>query len=342
MRSHRFTITTLAILCAAALRAGEALPEGVTVQEYKKWPDCVALTAPDAKIKAVIIPSIGGRIVHYGPDDANIIFEVPGSDGKTLANQKSWFWVGGYQCDIGPETRGLPGHDKMWAGPHKWQAPAPYSVAATSEPDAATGLQQDKEITLDPKTGALTIRQRMKNVSDRETNFCLWDRTLCKGGGFAFFPLNKKSRFASGWTLRIKQKGPDAYNVTNPSLANVKVLDGVLVAECTGKEGKLGADSDAGWIAYVRGKQLLIKCFPYFADGNYTDAGNSVELYWSPQVAELEPLGPEIALKPGAEYVFPETWVLLTLPEEAASFEAARALVEKVAAAARAKTPKDK
>ena len=330
---HPAPAIAVATVCVAVLAGDAAPPEGVQFLEYKRWPGCVVLTAPDAKIKAIVVPAIGGRVIHYGPDDGNIIFEVPGSDGKTLANTKNWFWVGGYQLDLGPETRGLPAHDKLWVGQHQARTPAPYTAATVSEPDTVTGMQLDKEFRLDARTGGLTVVQRMKNASGKAATFCLWDRTLCKGGGFAFFPLNKKSRFPAGWSVRVKMKGDDAYNGATPAVPNVKSMDGVLVAECNGKEGKVGADSDAGWIAYVRGKQLFIKSFPYTADGTYSDGGNSVELYWSNQVAELEPLSPEVQLQPGAEYVFPERWLLLTLPEEAATFDAARALVDKVSAA---------
>lgn len=323
----------LAAALSAACAGDAALPAGVQIQEHRKWPDCPVLTAPEAKLKVIIVPAIGGRVIHYGPDDANIIFEAPGSDGKTLANTKGGFWAGGYQLDLGPETRGLPAHNSLWMGQYQWQAPAPHQVVATSEPDQATGIQLQKEFALDPTTGALTIVQRMKNVSDRDTAFCLWDRTLCKGGGFAFFPLNKKSRFAAGWSLRRKMTGDDAYNGADPSLPNVRIMDGVLVVECKDKDGKLGADSDAGWIAYVRGRQLYIKAFPCFADGVYSDGGNSAEVYWSNQVGEIEPLSPEKTLKPGEHFDFTETWLLLDLPEAAASFEAARGLVGKVAAA---------
>jgi len=323
-----------AIFAVRAPSAAEALPEGVRLQEHKRWPDCPVLTAPEAKLKVVVVPAIGGRIVHYGPEDANIIFEVPGSDGKTLANHKGWFWVGGYQCDLGPEIRGLPGHDTLWLGPYSARAAAPYAVNLASEPDAVTGIQLEKEIKLDPKTGALTVVQRMMNISDKETRFCLWDRTLCVGGGFAFFPLNRKSRFPAGWCLRVKPKGDDAYRSTDPALPNVKVLDGVLVVECKGKDGKLGADSDAGWIGYARGKQLYLKTFPVSGDGLYSDGGNTVEVYWSNQVGEIEPLSPERTLKPGERFEFTEQWALLALPEEITSFEAARALVDQAAAAA--------
>jgi hypothetical protein len=117
-----------------------------------------------------------------------------------------------------------------------------------------------------------------------------------------------------------------------PEHPAVKVIDGVLVAKAGGPPSKLGADADAGWIAYARGRQLLVKFYPYFPDGRYSDGGNSVELYFDPKVCELEPLSPEVALKPGEEYAFPERWVLIPLEREIATHEEARDLVKKIPA----------
>ena len=306
---------------------------GVHRAIYNKWDDALVISGQASTASVIVIPSIGGRIVHYGPEKENIIYEVPGSEGKTLAKNKGGFWAGGYQLDIGPEIR-VPKHVALWMGQYTSQCPKAYTVTVASEDNAATGIRLEKEIMLDPisKKSNVSILQRMKNISDKETSFCLWDRTLCNGGGFVFFPLNRKSRMVAGWGIREKNDGKESYNSTTPNSPNVKILEGVLVATTGGKEGKVGADSDAGWMAYARGTQLYIKTFPYVADGNYTDYGNSVEFYWSDKVGEVEPLSPEIKLKPGEEFIFQERWMLIKLDAEVDSFEKARALVDLVQA----------
>jgi hypothetical protein len=103
---------------------------------------------------------------------------------------------------------------------------------------------------MDPDTGDLGITQTMKNVSDKEAGFCLWDRTLCRGGGFALILLNKKSRFAAGWSIRTQVDGRYVYDGTNPHSPNVKVNKGVLVAKAEGEATKIGADSDVEIVVY--------------------------------------------------------------------------------------------
>jgi hypothetical protein len=173
----------------------------------------------------------------------------------------------------------------------------------------------------------------IKNVADKEQSYCHWDRTLCKAGGFAFFRLNKKSRFAAGWGIgKRAKKQPWEYEVEKPEHPNIRVLDGVLVAKASGSEQKIGADTDGGWIAYVRGRLLFVKHFPYDPQGNYTDCGMSVALYFNDKMAELEPLSPEIRMKPGQESVFGEKWTLTLLDKEVTTHEEVRALADRITA----------
>src|SRR5206468_11976406 len=94
-------------LAGAALAADKpaSLAEGVTVGPYTGWRDSLTMYADDMKFRVVIVPAIGGRIAHYSLKGENIIFENSASFGKTLANTKDGLWVGGYQCDLGPELR---------------------------------------------------------------------------------------------------------------------------------------------------------------------------------------------------------------------------------------------
>lgn len=306
------------------------MPNGVAILTHTGWADSLLMSSSRESVKVIVTPMVGGRIVHYALHGESILFENQDSFGRTLASAGGGFSVGGYQCDVGPEIRGIPAHGAMWMGPHTYTSTRPFTIRTTSPADSTLGLKLEKEIVMDPETGDLGITQRMKNISELETAYCLWDRTLCAGGGYAFFPLKKRSKFPGRWGIRKEFEGQLYYDGDKPELPNVKLLDGILVAKAEGTPGKLGADSDAGWIAYTRGKLLFVKYYPYFSGGEYTDGGNSVELYWSDQVAELEPLSPQVRLRPGESYAFPEKWTLIELEEEATTFEQARSLAKKI------------
>jgi hypothetical protein len=324
-------------LCAATLLNARAQPsasfQGISVENYVGWNGSLVMRAGDCK--AIIVPAVGGRVLQYSINGENIIFENPASNGRTVVNTPRGFSVGGYQCDIGPELRGIPSHPVLWHGVWTGEPRRDYVAQVVSPPDPTVGLRLEKEFTMDPDSGELGIIQRMQSVATNEVSFCLWDRTLCKPDGFAFFPLNRRSRFKAGWSIRRGDRvGEYRYDGDAPGDGRVRIMDGVLVAQAKAlpdaRQLKVGADSDAGWIAYARGKILFVKYFPFVPGGNYTDGGNSVEFYCSERIAELEPLSPEIRLKPGEAYDFPEKWVLLELDKEVETFEQARALVKRV------------
>src|SRR5439155_15994574 len=96
------------VACMLAFGSADAKDKakGVRPETHTGWNDSLVLSAPRAKVKAVVVPAIGGRIAHYSLGGENIIYENPAGFGKTLANTKTNFSVGGYQCDIGPEIQG--------------------------------------------------------------------------------------------------------------------------------------------------------------------------------------------------------------------------------------------
>ena len=320
------------LLFAAFVHGAETKVGDVATETYGGWTNCFVMRGGDCK--AVVVPAVGGRILHYSINGENILFENPDAWGQTLLT-KSNFSAGGYQCDIGPELRGIPNHRWLWQGPWGARVPRAFTIYTFSQPEMTVGLQLDKEIVIDPDTGDLGITQRMRNIINNDTSFCLWDRTLCKGGGFAMFPLNRRSQFKAGWSIRQGRRVPEyRYEGDKPNDPRVRIMDGVLVAEAKSlpdaREMKVGADSDAGWIAYARGKILFVKYFPVFAKANYSDGGNTVEFYCNDRVAELEPLSPEIRLKSGENYTFPEKWMLIELDKEVIGYEQARALVKRI------------
>lgn len=289
---------------------------------YRGWEESLAISKGDTLLR--VIPAAGGRIIHYGINDKNIIYEHQGADGKTFEKTGHWFMVGGYQLDLGPEIRGIPPHMSLWLGKYKL-VEKNGKILLKSDISPELGMQLEKEIFF-KKNGALAINQTMINWATKEQSYCLWDRTLCKGGGFVLLPLNLQSRFLSGWVI---QKGKK-YSANKPSSKYIKIINGILIAKATGKGTKIGCDSNAGWIAYVLGKQLFVKSFPYYKEGKYTDAGNTVEVYFNNELAELEPLSPEVKLSSGKSYIFPEEWHIIKLKNKVTTFAEASELISQI------------
>lgn len=319
------------VLDGAQATNSDALPAGVEVREYTGWKQSVYLNASERPVQMVMIPQVGGRIVHFSLNGENILFENTASLGKTLLTSVVPLWVGGYQCDFGPEMRGIPEHSDLSMGTYGWEATGKFAAKSFVTNDPVLGVSLEKQFLLAPDSGDLGLIQKWRNTSATNQSYCLWDRTACKNGGYVFFPVNKKSRFKAGWSIRYQAaNGKYFYESQTPYLSGVRVIDGVLVAQAIGMVTKIGADSDAGWMAYTRGNQLFIKYFPYYSKGRYTESGNSVELYFDQQLMEFGPVSPETELAPGGEFAFPEKWVLIGLKKEITSFEEARKLVKKI------------
>lgn len=293
---------------------------GIRFGAYSSWARSVTLLSTNSGGKAVVVPSIGGRVVHYGIGEENI-FQSLQTNGTVH--------MPGYQCDIGPEMADLPAHNILWMGVNNWQYKA-WTVKTISDPEPALGLQLTKEFKMDRDTGALALTQRMKNISTNEVAYSLWDRTLCVGGGYVFFPINKKSRFKKGWTVHSQWNGSFVFDGSKYVSEEVKPTDNLFMARCQGKATKIAADSDAQWIAYVKGQLLYVKYFPYQADGLYSDGGNTVAVYFDEEVAELQVTSPEITLKPGENYSFPEQWLIFKLDQPVKGFGDIPKLVKKI------------
>ena len=310
-------------------QAAGAYPEGVEVRDYTGWSSSIFLDT--GEVVAAITPAAAGRVMRYALNYDNIIYENRDTAGRILTDPRDPWSYGGYQIDIGPELRGIPRHDELWRGQYSWHVPGPYSARVTSKPDMNTGVQLTKEFVMDPENGDLGIVQTMKNISDQDVSYCLWDRTLCLGGGFAIVPVNRRSIFKNGWAQRVGERNQDwRYDGDAEKPREVEIMRGHVIIQCQGPATKIGVDSTEGWVAYARGRLLFVKYFPYFPEGRYTDGGCSVEVYFNEQVAELEPLSPEVTLKPGEEYSFPEQWVLIELDRSVNTHRDARKILSKI------------
>ncbi len=312
-----FMRTICAFLLSTGLLSCAAPPSGpparITVEGQ---PPQLLLEAPGPAVAAAISPDRAGRIVRYALGGEGILWQPPDGKGNS-----------GCGLDVGPEPRTVPlPHPEVDRQPHEWAKLGDVAVTLKSPPCPSLGLRVHRQVSIDAATGALTIVARMKNISSQEQSWCFWDRTLAVGGGFTLIPLNPKSRFKAKWVLgKRNAKKPWDYDGDAPAHENCRVLDGVLVVKSVGPEQKVGADSDAGWIGYVRGNLLFVKYYAYDPRGNYSDGGLSVAHYFNQNFAELEPISPEVALPPGGEYIFPERWTLVRLDRPVTTFEEARA-----------------
>ena len=318
--------------CAGDVRAQDTnqILNGLLFGSFEKWTNCLALTDREKKFQAVVATDVGARILHYSYDLLNILYWNPAANGMTLANARKPFYLGGYQCDIGPEIERLPSHPELLVGRHGWRSPRSYTVDTVSPIDPRLNVRLYKSITIDPDTGELGLMQRMLNTGEDSISYCLWDRTVCKGRGYAFFKRNPKSRLEHGLSILRARGQQYSYEEIEALPENVKIHDDTVVIDTGAGAAKIGADSRSGWVAYVLGRLLFIKYFPINPNGDYPESDNTLEVMWNGTVTELSPLSPRVQLARGEYYDFPARWMLKPLKREVNSFRDVRRLLDEI------------
>src|SRR5665213_3533627 len=159
MKNSRL-LNWLMFFAVGAAASAEDFPAGVELRPYTGWDSSIYINATEKPIQAVIVPAVGGRVVHYSYNGENILFENISAQGKTLTSTSGELWMGGYQCDIGPRSRGLPPHLQLVEGKYGWDLKGDFAAHVTSLPDPDLGVTLEKNFLLAPDTGDLGIVQR--------------------------------------------------------------------------------------------------------------------------------------------------------------------------------------
>lgn len=321
-RAAPFLLAAVAVLSARG--ADKSLARGVTETEFEGRGPALRLESKEAAPRAVVLPGLGGRVVSYGLKGDNLLLaDLPAGTGDGHR-------PGGFQTTFGPEVTGLPAQPVLASGGYDYSVRKGSLVILRSGEEKAVGGSIEKEIMFDPASGELGFLFRMKNLQDRDAAMSFWHRIACRPGGFVLLPLSKKSRFPSGWSVRREAGGKVSWDGASPQMDGVQVVDGVLVARTGGAGGRVGADSDGQWMAYVLGRSLFILHFPYYANAVYAEGGNSVTFAWSEQWTELQPMGPEARIRSRKTAELPMKWAVVELPSEVTTPEQARALASQI------------
>ena len=274
-----------------------------------KWRDLDAIALSDGRTEAIVVPKLGGRLMHY-----------------SLIGGLNWIWNG----EEGSEKREPPllwGGDKTYIGPHSmwrftqakgWPPPAADFTPHEAElPIAPTGLLLR---TTSPEwhgygarvireysfvDGELVITHKVTKVPGSAALMAAWTVTQTIPDATLFVPLNPKSTskdnvFWFGFGAARERVGT--------SFLSLNLL---RLQPITGAGFKLGAHPAKPALAAVKGALAFLQKadpqegqYPEGADG----AGLSVEVYHHDlpppnQYTELELLSPLRRADEGASLV---------------------------------------
>jgi hypothetical protein len=305
-----------------------------------------ALHLDNGIVRAVIVPDIGGRVLQFWLADHPYLFVNEHLAGRLFTPDENWGdgTISSWKNYGGNKTWPAPqGWDRsdQWPGPPdpvldsgRFQTLASERSRAVvrSPPDPRTGLQITRELVLETGAARANLRRTMRNVSNRNVRWSLWDVTqldcateqrTVRPGCWMTIPVNATSRFAGGFEVLY---GP----ADNPQWRMDRAP--VFGVEYAGALGKVGLDSQAGWVAYSDpgGDWVLVHQFSVVAGAPYPDAGATIEVWThGPGVAagvdfdqdhlrghfmEMEVLGPLVDLAPGAESSADLVWAACRCP----------------------------
>ncbi|MGC8843338.1 MAG: DUF4380 domain-containing protein [bacterium] len=287
------------------LLSGLVFPQ-VSIKQvnYKGWLHSIQLARGDTKL--VIVPGVGGRIMEFSIEGKNPIWQNPLEYGKVYPITNVWHNYGGYKTWNAPQA--------LWGWP-----PDPFldygkanvelledGVRIYGAPSLNAGIMFIKEITL-PERGKARIVERMRNISGREVRWSIWDVTQVETPCFVVFPSERNSKFPEGLYF---------FDERSRKSKQWKIKDGLVIVHYEGEVGKIGLDSKAGWMLFLKDSLAYIKRFPVITGQDYPDEGCSVEVYTNSKdlpYLEMEVLSPLVTLKPGEEYSTWEEWYVKIL-----------------------------
>ena len=177
-----------------------------------------------------------------------------------------------------------------------------------------TGLQITRRVKLFAGTTKVTVTEIFKNITDQPITWSIWAVTQVPGSlsrtskyneqSRIYFPLNPNSKHEQGfWPLH--EGGGSQFQVIDEGK--------LMQVSYHNEEGKIGADSVAGWIAHVDeiNEYAYIKSFPVHQLADYPDDGATVEVWTNGgdlSYMEMEVLSPLHTLQPGEQFSFTEEW----------------------------------
>jgi len=296
------------LICAAGCSVNAG---GVRKADYKGWKDCYEIT--NGSVKIVVVPRIAGRVMHYGLDGENVMWEDKGRLGQTLKDVGKLYHPGGMMFDVHPLLDNRAAYTELWTGEYQAEQSGPYKVRLISPEGNATGLRLEKVFAMDPESGDVTLELTIINASDKDITTSHWTRSFSQAPTFALFPVNPKSRFTNGWVRSAG--GANTNQPDNPK--QWMTHKGFMLLHYLGAQGQLMADSDGGWLAWARGNLVHVQRFSVDMSCNYSMNDSSISFFTpslkrkpTQYMVELESMSPLKTIKPGERYTWRYTWIL--------------------------------
>ena len=276
----------------------------VTKVSYKGWDNCYRIS--NDLIDLVVTTDVGPRIIRLGfVNDMNEFCEFADQMGVTGGDD--WRIYGGHRFWHAPEVAGRT------TAPDN--SPIAFEqvgnlVRLVQPVEARTGMQKEIDILLDPDSPTVKVTHRMRNQNLWAVELAPWAVSVMDQGGVAILPLPPRRKHSED-LLPTNTLAYWAYtDLSDPRWTIGRSFILLRQDPSAATPQKAGLMAPAGWIAYARKNHLFVKRVAYQAGASYPDMGCSIEAYTSPEMLEVETLGPTVRIEPNATVEHVEDWSL--------------------------------
>jgi hypothetical protein len=265
---------------------------------------CVRLS--NGTVEVLVATAIGPRIVRYGfPGGDNILGWVPEASVKTdLGEWRPW---GGHRLWLAPEHMPRsysPDNDAVDVQVNG------RTVTLTQKVEPKTGIEKVLTVALADTGTGVTVGHRLVNRSLWDVQVSPWALTIMNTGGTIILP---QEPYASHDDALLPVRAMTLWAYTDLSdprwQIGPKFLRLRTDAARAGSQ-KVGIANKQGWAAYHRNGQLFVKRYDWQDTATYPDFGVNTEAYTAGAFVELETLGAQVSLAPGAAATHQERWFL--------------------------------
>lgn len=280
------------------------------IDNYLIYGKCVEFTANG--IKLVVTVDIGPRIVYFGNEEINVMFNDLNNDisnsGEYFDNNfkkgECWKIWGGHRLWKSPEDMASYAPDNY---------PVKYNITNNSDSmtieliaptEKMTNLQKTVTITMFAN-GKVVINHQFKNNGKTNQQVSLWGLSVMAKNGVAIVPLSIEdtgllaNRNLVLWAYTdIKDPRFDlnnSYFTVKQDPTNTNAF-------------KVGFINHVGVMAYSLKGGLFTKRYKFDDKASYPDYSCNAELYTNNVMLELESLSPLYDIESGATYNHIEEW----------------------------------
>jgi hypothetical protein len=307
--------SAIVISCIAnKLYSGEITVD--TIDNFNGW-NKKALVIDNEIIELIILPEIGGRVIHYG-------FK----NDKYMAVNESTIGIN-YNPDedsYGPwkNNWGYGGY-KVWPAPQsEWNWPPPpklawgdysYTINKFLPDSVLVYLESAEETTFTPglvfsrlfkiynNSTLVQVGQTIKNLNTNAQTWSIWDVTQT-------IVEHNNDKDYTNFNVYFPTSKTDIWHNNGPINNVLEINPGLSKYQYDKTGGKLFTFLEDGWVCFTDelDEQSYVKIFEV-ESGSYPDEGANFEIYAGNNYIELEVLSPMIELAGnGGTYTYNEYW----------------------------------